>query len=75
MDVNSTPNPLACCALCTGDASQSLYSDVARTEPAQCPIFFMTYALGLGWICQFHALDATVAPSDASVPSIAYLPL
>jgi hypothetical protein len=77
MDENSPPNPLECCALCTGDTSQSLYADVARTEPSDCPIFFMSFATGLGWICQFHAADGTTAqdPAVATTASIAYLPL
>lgn len=75
-DENNPPSPLECCALCTGDTSQSLYHDVARTQPSDCPIFFMSYASGLGWICQFHASDGTAVPNDSSTTtSVAFLPV
>lgn len=61
-DENNPPNPLECCALCTGDANQSLYHDVARTQPSDCPISFVIYATGIGWISQFHASDGTAVP-------------
>jgi hypothetical protein len=37
----------------------------------------MSFATGLGWICQFHAADGTTAqdPGVATTASIAYLPL
>jgi hypothetical protein len=73
MDENDPPSPLACCALCTGGTSQSLFVDVSRTQPAACPVFFLSYALGVGWICQFHSAVGTVAAPDAKV-SIAFLP-
>ena len=73
MDENVVPNPLACCALCTGGTSQSLFGDVSRTQPSACPIFFLSYALGVGWICQFHSTTDMVAAPNAKV-SVAYVP-
>ena len=74
-ELNETdaPNPLACCALCTGGTSQSLFVDVSRTQPFGCPIFFLSYALGVGWVCQFHSANGTVDAHDAKV-STAFLP-
>jgi hypothetical protein len=67
------PNPEHCCELCTGDsATQTLYSDVSRTTQSGCPAFFLSYATGVGWICQFHSDNATVASSYATA-SIAYV--
>jgi hypothetical protein len=73
MDENVVPNPLECCALCTGGTNQSLFGDVSRTQPSGCPIFFLSYALGAGWICQFHSVADTAAAPNAKV-SVAYLP-
>jgi len=73
MDENNPPNPLACCALCTGGTSQSLFEDVSRTRESQCPIFFLSYAIGVGWICQFHSGTGKAAAPSAKV-SLAYLP-
>jgi hypothetical protein len=73
VDANDMPTPLACCALCTGGTAQSLFVDVSRTQQSGCPIFFLSYALGVGWICQFHSgIGTAVAPSGKT--SIAYLP-
>jgi len=67
------PDPEHCCELCTGDSvTQTLYSDVSRTQPSGCPAFFLSYATGVGWICQFHSDNATVASSYATA-SIAYV--
>ena len=75
MDEQSMPNPEQCCELCAGDsAAQTLYSDVSRTTPSGCPAFFLSYATGVGWICQFHSDNATVASSYATA-SIAYVAL
>lgn len=73
LDANDAPVPLACCELCTGATSQSLFADVSRTQPFGCPIFFVSYALGVGWICQFHSTNGTVAAPDTKA-STAYLP-
>tara|TARA_B100001057_G_C22852021_1_gene951344 strand:+ start:313 stop:612 length:300 start_codon:yes stop_codon:yes gene_type:complete len=73
INASSVPLPLACCALCTGGTSQSLFVDVLRTQQSECPIFFLSYALGVGWICQFHSgIGTAVAPNFKT--SIAYLP-
>ena len=63
----------ACCALCSGDATQTLYADISRTTEAGCPAFFLSYATGVGWICQFHSSNGTMA-SEYDTASIAYLP-
>ena len=75
MDENDVPVPLDCCALCSGRTTQFLYTDISRTQPNGCSIFFMSYALGIGWICQYHDNEGTAVPADASITSIAYLPL
>ncbi len=73
MDEQSVPIPEQCCELCAGDsATQTLYSDVSRTQLSGCPAFFLSYATGVGWICQFHSDNATVASSYATA-SIAYV--
>ena len=72
-DENTVPNPLACCALCTGGTGQTLFEDVSRTRESECPIFFLSYAVGVGWICQFHSGTDKVAAPNAKV-SIAYVP-
>ena len=73
VDAAIVPNPLACCALCTGGTSQSLYVDVSTTTQSGCPIFFMSYATGVGWVCQFHS-DVATAAAPNSKASIAYVP-
>jgi len=74
MDENVVPTPDACCELCSGDAAaQTLYADIARTTEAGCPIFFLSYATGVGWICQFHSSNGTVT-SEYDTASIAFLP-
>lgn len=70
-DENDMPNPLACCALCAGGTDQSLYADVSRTQASECPIFFLSYALHVGWICQFHSVEGTAVAPNAKV-SVAY---
>jgi len=67
------PIPTQCCSLCTGLPSQKLYSDVSRTTEASCPVFFLSYATGVGWICQYHSNNGT-APSTYATASIAYFP-
>lgn len=67
------PVPEACCRLCTGaSTTQKLYHDVSRTSEAGCPIFFLSYATNVGWICQFHSDNGTV-PSSYDTASIAYV--
>ena len=75
-DESNAPNPLQCCALCTGGTGQSLYDDVARTQASNCPIFFLSYSTGVGWICQFYSTNAT-ADTDptTTTASIAYFPM
>ena len=75
-DESNVPNPLQCCALCTGGTGQSLYDDVARTQASDCPIFFLSYSTGVGWICQFYSTNAT-ADTDptTTTASIAYFPM
>jgi hypothetical protein len=73
MDEDAIPTPDACCDLCSGSATQTLYSDVSRTTEAGCPVFFLSYATGVGWICQFHSDNGTV-PSAYDTASVAYLP-
>lgn len=75
MDENVVPVPEACCALCSGNGgTQTLYSDISRTAESGCPAFFLSYATGVGWICQFHSDDGMVV-SDDGMASIAYLAL
>jgi hypothetical protein len=75
MDENVVPVPEACCELCSGNGgTQTLYSDISRTAESGCPAFFLSYATGVGWICQFHSDDGMVA-SDDGMASIAYLAL
>ena len=69
----NVPEPAQCCDLCTGLPAQKLYSDVMRTTEASCPVFFLSYATGVGWICQYHSNNATGASSYATA-SIAYYP-
>ena len=73
MDEGAVPVPDACCELCSGGATQTLYSDISRTMEVGCPIFFLSYATGVGWICQFHSSNGTVS-SEYETASIAYLP-
>jgi len=71
---SSVPTPEACCRLCSGaNATQKLYMDISRTTQVGCPIFFLSYATNVGWICQFHSENGTVA-SSYDTASIAYLP-
>ena len=75
MDESTTPIPDACCRLCSGNDAKTLYSDVSRTiENTECPAFFLSYATGVGWICQFHSTNGTIASSYATA-SVAYLPV
>jgi hypothetical protein len=69
----NVPVPTQCCSLCTGLTTQKLYSDVMRTTRESCPVFFLSYATGVGWICQYHSNNGTVASSYATA-SIAYYP-
>jgi len=69
----NVPIPTQCCSLCTGLPAQKLYSDVLRTTEASCPIFFLSNATGVGWICQYHSNNGTMASSYATA-SIAYFP-
>lgn len=73
MDDAVEPVPEACCRLCTGTPAQKLYLDISRTTEAGCPIFFLSYATNVGWICQFHSNNGTM-PSSYDTASIAYLP-
>jgi len=71
---DNEPIPEACCRLCTGaSTAQKLYRDVSRTAEAGCPIFFLSYATNVGWICQFHSDNGTMQ-SGYDTASIAYLP-
>ena len=74
MDESLVPTPNACCELCSGGTAQTLYADVSRTTETGCPIFFLSFATGVGWICQFHSSNGTVA-SEYDTASIAYLPV
>lgn len=74
MDEDAVPVPEACCELCSGNGTQTLYSDISRTTEAGCPAFFLSYATGVGWICQFHS-DNGMVDWDHDTASIAYLPL
>ncbi len=67
-------DPSQCCRLCTGSSTQQLYSDISRTTEASCPIFILSYATAVGWICQFHSSNATTR-SDYDTQSIAYFPM
>jgi len=69
----NVPVPTQCCSLCTGLPAQKLYDDVLRTTEAACPIFFLSYATGVGWICQYHSTNGTSASTYATA-SIAYYP-
>lgn len=73
-DQNVIPDPVNCCRLCSGTSGKTLYTDISRTTEAGCPIFFLSFATGVGWICQYHSDDATVASTYAT-PSIAYVPV
>ena len=69
----NVPIPTQCCSLCTGLPAQKLYSDVSRTTEASCPVFFLSYATGVGWICQYHGTNGTAA-SNYATASIAFFP-
>ena len=74
MDEAVVPIPEQCCTLCSGASSKKLYSDISRTAETGCPIFYLSYATNVGWICQFHSDNAT-APSSYDTASIAYVPV
>ena len=74
MNQSEFPTPLSCCEICKGFGTQFLYYDISLTKESQCSIFFLSYSIGVGWICQFHSDEATVN-STYSTPSIAYTPL
>ena len=74
MDDSVVPVPDQCCTLCSGMSSKTLYSDISRTTQAVCPIFYLSYATNVGWICQFHSDNATVT-SSYDTASIAYVPM
>ena len=67
-------NKEQCCALCSGASTKTLYSDISRTTKTGCPIFYLSYATNVGWICQFHSENAT-AQSSYDTASIAYIPM
>ena len=72
-DIHNPPEPTQCCDLCAGAGSRTLYADIARTTPSGCSAFFMQFAIGEGWICQFYG-EADVAPVTDGANSTAYLP-
>jgi len=74
MDEDAVPVPEQCCTLCSGASAKTLYSDISRTTEAGCPIFYLSYATNVGWICQFHSENAT-AQSSYDTASIAYVPV
>ena len=72
-DVDNPPEPTQCCDACAGADGRALYVDVARTTPFVCSAFFLQYAIGEGWVCQFYGHEGTAPVLDGS-SSIAYLP-
>jgi hypothetical protein len=74
MNRTTVPVPEQCCMLCSGASTKKLYSDISRTTEVGCPIFYLSYAANVGWICQFHSRNAT-SPSSYDAPSIAYVPV
>jgi len=74
MDNTVAPVPEQCCALCSGTTAKKLYTDISRTTETGCPIFFLSYAENVGWLCQFHSSNGTT-PSSYDTASIAYVPV